>query len=354
MQNLILNGTFNSGSAFWTGTDIEASYREGAYLGNGSSNRVSEIDGNGSATTVMQQTFTVTDPVSTEVTLDVALRNAALGQAGIDGFVMEVLDSSGNVISGMTVLPTTNSFTQVTLAVDFTDAGDYTLRFTEIGNNDSLGAIIDNVAIMVCYCGGTEIDTPSGPRKIETLRAGDLVSTENGPRPVRWIGRSNLTAQDLEQHDKLRPVCISAGALGHGVPNAPLRVSRQHRMVVRSQVAQRMFGAAEVMVPAIRLVSLPGIALAETAQAVSYFHLVFDDHEIIRANGAPSESLLLTAQSLRALSPAAQDELRTLFPDLTDRFAGDCDSARLIPARNRQKRLIERLQKNHQPVVDTR
>ncbi|WHP69702.1 hypothetical protein [Phaeobacter inhibens] len=62
MRDLIINGTFDSGSANWGGTDLETSYTENAYLGNGSSNRVAEMDGQSGQTTVMEQSFTVNNP----------------------------------------------------------------------------------------------------------------------------------------------------------------------------------------------------------------------------------------------------------------------------------------------------
>ncbi|MFS4582698.1 Hint domain-containing protein [Phaeobacter sp. C3_T13_0] len=352
MPDLIINGTFNSGSANWSGNDLETSYTEDAYLGNGSSNRVAEMDGASGQTTIMEQSFTVNNPIQTTLTLDAALRTASLGQAGTDGFRIEILDASGTVIASMSALPTTNSFTQVSLNIDFTNAGQYTLRLTELGGDDSLGAIVDNISLIVCFCNGTLIDTANGPRAIETLAPGDMIVTETGLKPLRWIGKRKVTSVQMAGNEKLRPVRIEAGALGLGLPNRPLQVSRQHRMLVRSRVAQRMFGETEVLIPAIRLTALPGIYVTETQDHVSYFHMLFDDHEIVQANGAPSESLLVTERSLTALSPTAQDELTLLFPDLVNETMRSHASAKHIPAHNKQKRLIERIGKNNHAIID--
>lgn len=352
MRNLIINGTFDSGSAYWTGNDLETSYSEGAYLNNGSSNRVAELDGRANQTTVMQQTFRVDGPIQTAVTLDAALRNASLNQAGTEGFTVEVLASDGTVIASMTVLPTTNSFTQVSLDVTFDSAGDYTLRLTELGKDNSLGAIVDNISLIVCFCGGTLIGTPDGPRAIETLQAGDIILTETGAKPLRWIGRRVVQPDEMTRNAKLKPVRIDTGALGAGLPTQPLEVSRQHRMLVRSRVAGRMFGSQEILLPAIRLTDLPGIEISEGTEPVSYFHMLFDNHEIVRANGAPSESLLVTERSFAALTPAAQEELQALFPHLVHRTGTAAASARPIPETARQKRLVQRLAKNQHPVLD--
>ena len=44
-----------------------------------------------------------------------------------------------------------------------------------------------------CFTAGTLIDTPSGPRAVEELRPGDLVTTrDHGPAPLLWAGASRL------------------------------------------------------------------------------------------------------------------------------------------------------------------
>lgn len=348
--SVILNGTFDNGRSNWTGSDLETNHTENAYLGNGSSNRVAEMDGRSGRTTVMEQTFTLDDPHQGQLSLDTALRTASNPQAGNEGFTVEVLDSNGVVIASMTVLPTTNSFTTVTMQVDFPAAGDYTLRFTEVGLDDSLGAIVDNISLLVCFCHGTLIETEFGERPIESLRAGDRVLTRSGLKPLRWVGQRHLSAVELEMNPKLRPVRISEGAMGNGLPRRDLFVSRQHRMQTSSAVAQRMFGTPEVLISAIKLTELPGIDIDRNADQVVYFHLLFDAHEIVFANGAPSESLLLTDTALASVTPQARQEIRQAFPELPGQ-----DNAlpqHVIPKNRKQKRLIDRLRKNHKPVLE--
>ncbi len=98
---------------------------------------------------------------------------------------------------------------------------------------------------VTCYVAGTLLATADGPRAIETLVPGDLVMTmDHGLQPVRWIGRSTCTVSD-----RLAPVRIAAGALGHGLPRRDLFVSQQHRMLVRSRIAERMTGRSEILIP---------------------------------------------------------------------------------------------------------
>lgn len=65
---------------------------------------------------------------------------------------------------------------------------------------------------------------------------------------------------------------ISAGALGKGIPHRDLLLSRQHRVLIRWRLVERMFHLDEALVPANKLVGQPGIAIDESLPAVHYFH----------------------------------------------------------------------------------
>ena len=49
-----------------------------------------------------------------------------------------------------------------------------------------------------------------------------------------------------------------------------------------------MTGTDEVLVPAIKLLNLPGVQLVEDWDTVTYFHLLLDQHQIIYAHDAPT------------------------------------------------------------------
>jgi hypothetical protein len=347
--NLIVNGTFDSGAANWTGTDIEATNTESAYLGNGSSNRVAEMDGNSGQTTVMEQTFTVDGPITTDLTLDSVLRTAANTDEGSDGFTVEILDAGGGIVTTTTIFPGTGGYSSYTVPISFPAAGEYTLRFTEVGDDDSLGPIIDNISLLVCFAGGTRILTPRGDVAIEALRVGDLVETSDGPQVLQWIGTRQVSAAELAANDKLRPVRIGAGALGTGLPRRDLLVSRQHRMLTRARLAERMFDVPEALVAAIRLTELPGIALDSGSGPLSYYHLLFDTHRVVFAEGAPSESMLTGAEALAAVSPEARAELALMFPDMV--WGAASVPRAFVPKRARAKSYVARLAKNGMAVL---
>ena len=198
--------------------------------------------------------------------------------------------------------------------------------------------------VVPCFASGTRILTPQGERPIDDLAVGDLVVTlDRGPQPLRWIGRRTCAA-----NASLTPVRIAQGALGQALPTRDLLVSPQHRMLVRSRIARRMTGASEVLVPVHKLLGLPGVARADDLETVTYLHLMFDRHEIVLAEGAPTESLLTGPEALKGLGPEAEAELRAIFPALEGLGALP---ARPIPKGHVMRRLVSRHHANGKAVL---
>ncbi len=224
-----------------------------------------------------------------------------------------------------------------------------TLTIIELTDN---GPDIPVDTVVPCFCAGTLIDTASGPRAIETLAVGDEVQTlDHGPQSIRWIGARTLEAADLANKPKLRPIRIAAGSLGSDLPKRDLLVSPQHRMVIRSTIAVRMFDSEEVLVPAHKLVGIPGITVEEAARCVTYYHILFDRHEIVLAEGAPSESLYIGEQALKSIHPDARAEIAVLFPELMAPNHQPV-AARQIPKRGRQiQTLLRRHMKNETALI---
>ena len=115
-------------------------------------------------------------------------------------------------------------------------------------------------------------------------------------------------------------------------------------------MVKRMFDHAEVLVPAVRLTDLPGIYVDHSVTSVTYYHLVFDQHEIIYAEGAATESLYTGPEALRSVPGDALSELLLMFPDL-ERRSEMTEPALPIPERAEQKELISRLGDAHYPIL---
>lgn len=230
-------------------------------------------------------------------------------------------------------------------AVNALGAGDtltdtFVVQVTDVWGTDTQ-VITITITGVPCFTAGTLIDTASGPRKVEDLVPGDLIRTkDNGVQPLRWIGRRVVSEAELVENDRLRPIVIGAGALGAGLPRRDLIVSRQHRMMLASDLVHETCGEGEVLLPAVSLLGLPNIRLGEAAGSCEYLHLLFDRHEIVFAEGAPSESLLLGPETLQMLPESDRDEINAIFPDALARERLSAP-ARLIPEREQQKALVE-------------
>ncbi len=201
-----------------------------------------------------------------------------------------------------------------------------------------------------CFTAGTLILTDIGERPVQDLQVGDLVWTrDHAYQPIRWIGRRHLPPAELGDMPAATPILIRKGALGANRPASDLIVSPQHRVLVRSGIAQRMFGSAELLVAAKTLVGIPGIEVCADMAEVIYIHLLFDRHEVVMSNGAETESLYPGPQALLALGPAAA-EILTLFPELRDGLPDDY-RARPFAAGKKARHLAERHNTNSQPLV---
>jgi hypothetical protein len=205
---------------------------------------------------------------------------------------------------------------------------------------EDVGVVAFEDGIIPCFTPGALIETVRGPVPVETLRPGDLVLTEDhGPQPLRWLCRTRLGSERLARQPHLAPILIRAGALGPDLPARDLTVSPQHRMLITGWRAELLFGAAEVLVPALSLVNDRTILREQTAGEVSYLHLLFDRHELVTANGALSESMHAGQLDKSALRPCARAELLQLFPDLAA-LPGSFGPTARMSLRAREARLL--------------
>ena len=160
----------------------------------------------------------------------------------------------------------------------------------------------------ICFVRGTLIDTESGPKPIEDLCKGDLVRTmDHGMQPVRWISSTKVPGTGGNA-----PICIRKGALKN---ERDLFVSPQHRMFLSGWQLELIVGEPEALVPAKFLVNDESIVKSER-DYVEYFHMMFDDHEIVFAEGTPSESFHPGHVGVGTFSEETRSEIFRLFPQL--------------------------------------
>jgi hypothetical protein len=146
------------------------------------------------------------------------------------------------------------------------------------------GGVLELIA---CFATGTRILTPDGERLVEELEVGDTVVTvrDDGPASskVVWTGRR---AMDILRHNNpaiVRPVRILAGAFGDNTPERDLRLSPHHAVYVDGQLFE-----------AIALVNGVTIIQEHETRHVTYHHIELEQHDILLAEGLPTESYLDT------------------------------------------------------------
>jgi len=170
---------------------------------------------------------------------------------------------------------------------------------------------------VTCFTEGTRIATPRGMIPVEDLRTGDPVQTmDNGIQPVRWIGMRRVAESELNAHPHLCPIRVSPEILGRESHASPLLVSAQHRVLVKLPKGQDVLGEKEILVTAKHLLGLDGVETDIGLGSVVYYHILFDTHEIIFANGVPAESLFLGKRAITAMTEDGLREIEQLFPEL--------------------------------------
>lgn len=209
-----------------------------------------------------------------------------------------------------------------------------TINFTytaDDGNGITDTAFVTVTAIP-CFVRGTMILTSEGEKAVEHLSLGDMIETrDNGLQPIRWIGSRTVAAEG-----RFAPVAIEAGTFGM---HRRLVVSPQHRVMLTHWMAELMFGEEEVLVAAKDLVNECSVRVLEGGE-VEYFHLLFDQHQIIWSEGLATESFLPGPTVMNDLDAEVQDEVLALFPDIDpDTKVGYGPAARL-PLRGYEARAM--------------
>ena len=253
------------------------------------------------------------------VHLDAALTLMTANGTTTELLVLVEVDSSGD-IDAIYAMP----FARMTPRTDYTLVGiDRTsarARFAEVA--------------CVSFSRGTHVTLASGAqRPIQDLAPGDMILTrDDGPRPLRWIGATTARAVG-----EFAPVRIRAGALNN---SGDLVVSPESRLFIYQRSDALGAGRHEVMVRARHLVNGDSI-VQQDGGFVDYFQLLFDEHQIIYAEGIAAETMLVDPRT------------RSVLPtDLPEGLAEGLDGApsQPLPGHTRrahqdfevQQRLVER------------
>lgn len=154
-----------------------------------------------------------------------------------------------------------------------------------------------------CFRAGTLIATPAGPRPVESLRAGDRVclALEDATAEVIWTGHRQVDCTRHPDPRKVWPIRIAAGALGGATPQRDLYLSPDHALYLDG-----------VLIPARRLVNGTTITQVQVA-SVTYHHIELPAHEVLLAEGAAAESYLDTGDRMNFTNAPGATKLHPDF-----------------------------------------
>lgn len=171
-------------------------------------------------------------------------------------------------------------------------------------------------------CADANLRTPCGPRRVEFLRVGDLVVTrDNGLQPVRMVWTRTVTEAEIAADPSLAPIVLRSRAIGPMMPQRDLSVAPAHRLLIPGWRLEDEADNEACLVQARDISDLNDSIFVDRASGeVTYYNIVFDEHQVLSANGLPVESFLPTVESLKEAPPAVRDDLKKLFPELGPKF----------------------------------
>ncbi|WGW03053.1 Hint domain-containing protein [Tropicibacter oceani] len=159
----------------------------------------------------------------------------------------------------------------------------------------------------VSFTKGTAITMASGAQKpVEEIAIGDKVLTRDaGIQEIRWIGHQTVRAVGA-----FAPICIRQGTLNN---TRDLIVSPDFRLFIYQRQDRLGAGRAELLVRARHLVNGDTITRL-TGGFVDYYQMLFDDHQIIYAEGIAAESMLVDSRTSAVLPDELNEKLAELIP----------------------------------------
>ena len=230
------------------------------------------------ATITMQATVDAGQTIAFSPTAHAVLNDLSAFAGTITGFAKgNILDLASTAATAATWLSGTLAIVTAGGTIDLSVAGSYAPN-DFIVQSDGLGG---SEVELACFAAGTRILTPNGTVVVEALSPGDRVITMAGEcLPIRWIGRRKVDCRRHPYPRAVWPVRIKAHAFGPGCPERDLFLSPDHAIYHDG-----------VLIPVKYLLNGATLRQMRTAR-VDYFHLELSRHDVVLAEGLPSETFL--------------------------------------------------------------
>ncbi|MGF3025857.1 Hint domain-containing protein [Methylobacterium aquaticum] len=224
--------------------------------------------------------------------------------------VTGTVNKAGDTIQATGIFPDeTTSTTKTLYATQYDSPG--MIQFTNSTTNPTFRYVLSNTTLAprqrvsfdtnntptdytppVCFVTGTRIrvlrDGLEAEVAVEDLRVGDrAVTASDALRPIIWIGHRAIDGNGTTLHHDQQPIHVRAGAFGPGLPARDLRLSPGHPVLVGADADNE----GGHLVPIMCLINGTSI-VREPVNAVTYWHVELDAHDILLAEGLPAESYL--------------------------------------------------------------
>jgi hypothetical protein len=265
------NGTIIAAADDYIGFGGDLSGTGEVEVGSGADVYVNTVVGNG-VTFIFDSnagSLIFTSGISNEGTISGFVSGDEIELEGVPATSATYTPGSGGT-GTLTVTDNGTPVASLILEGDYTGQPFLTVPDSNIGSTD---------IVLICFCSGTQIGTPTGDVAVEHLKVGDAVLTLSGEaRPIIWIGIDHVLAT-RGRRNAATPVLIRKGALAENVPHHDLRVTKAHALFID-----------DVLIPVEFLVKHRTICWDDRAQEVTVYHIELETHDVLIANGAPAES----------------------------------------------------------------
>lgn len=139
---------------------------------------------------------------------------------------------------------------------------------------------------------GSLIATDEGPVAVEDLLPGTQVLTrDHGTQPLLWVGSMTLVPNAPNQADEMGKLSrVTADSFGLGRPMPDLLLGPSARLFRRDAVLVSAMGTTAALAPITAFIDGDTVLEITPATSVQVYHLAFQQHQIIFANGLEVES----------------------------------------------------------------
>lgn len=201
----------------------------------------------------------------------------------------------------------------------------YTRRY-EISWLDDDGMIEDFVRVapaipqieagFSAFTHGALIATDEGPVAVEDLLPGVMIQTaDGGSAPLRWIGSMTIIPGGPDRGggpDRLYR--LIADSFGLGRPASDVLLGPGARLLDRSPELRARLGADAALAPVASLADGNAVVEITPVAPVRVYHLGFDAHHVITANGVEVESYHPGSSGVHELPDDMRAQFMLLFP----------------------------------------